>query len=367
MKSKGDKMSINNKTELFKNSELHFYNELNNFVIKLYSDLTTEKDEMLQKYNKNIELIGEFKSKITNLENDMSYDVNIFNPNYSMETNEKKLQYLKSMNEDLINENNIIIDHVNSLNIKIDEIDCITNELNNKNYKEYLNNCNDKLKIELLRSQEFERKRIAREIHDTVIQKLTSMIHKSEFTLKVMDVDSIRAKLELMTISNNLREVIEEMRNIIYNLRPMAFDDMGIDVIIERELYQIKEKGIDVQYIVEGDNSNVDQIVQITLVRVIQEACNNAVKHSNFTAFIVKIVYNEDTIEVFIKDNGNGFEVPCDSSIMYESKSGFGLSMMRERIYLLSGLIKFDSQKDKGTSIYVKVPKCFREEIKNAD
>lgn len=355
------------KNDSFNKDELNFYNELNDFVTKLFNEFITEKDGFILTYNNNIKLLNQLKADIQLIENDMEYNDNVFNPNYSLEEDERKNNDLKLKVEKIKKENEVLQDRINSIENKIDEMDSMMNKIKNESPTVDVNNCDDDYKIEILRSQESERKRIARDIHDTVIQKLTNMIHKSEFTLKIMDADIIRAKLELMTMTNSLRDTIEEMRNIIYDLRPMAFDDIGIEVIIERELLKIKEEGIKLEYTVIGDNSNVDQIVQITLIRIIQEACNNALKHSNFTEFCVKIIYNEDSIEVYIKDNGKGFEVLNNNGIIYETKSGFGLSMMKERIYLLSGLINFDSGTDKGTQIYVKVPKCFREDKKNVD
>lgn len=347
--------------------ELTVFNELNDFVIKSHDDLVMEKKRLLGEYNRNIELIEELKTKVLTLENELSCDENIFFANYS--TNEQNIT-LHNYNlklENIITQNIKLNEIIISLDNKINESKSIIDKLSNMNYIDYLNSKIEEYKLEVLSSQEYERKRIARDIHDSVIQKLTNMIHKSEFAVKIMDVDNIRAKLELMTISNSIREIIDEMRNIIYNLRPMAFDDIGIDVIVERELINIKESGVKVTYDVIGDGSNVNHIVQITLIRIIQEACNNAIKHSNFTEFYVKIEYNDDNIEIYIKDNGKGFEIPKSNKLNYESKSGFGLSMMRERVYLLSGIIKIESCKEKGTTIYVKVPKNIREENKNAN
>lgn len=352
------------KIDYVENIELDFYNELNNFVNKSYKESVRDRDELNLNYCKNLELMEEICLKIKDLEDEMNYSENIFQPDYSMDEMEEKINYLQMQVQKIKWENNRFLEQKNVLDKRTEEIESLIHKLQNHNYMEYLNKSNGRYKFKILRSQEFERKRIARDIHDSVIQKLTNMIHKTEFTLKIMDIDSIRAKLELMTISKSLREVIDEMRDIIYNLRPMAFDDIGIDVIIERELIKIKDNGIKVTYDVIGDNKQVDQIVQITLLRIIQEACNNALKHSNFTEFYVKILYNEDNIEIYIKDNGKGFDVPENNNIVYESKSGFGLSMMKERVYLLSGIINFESIKNRGTHIYVRVPKCFREENK---
>ncbi|PXV85330.1 two-component system sensor histidine kinase DegS [Lachnotalea glycerini] len=351
------------------NSELECFKELNDFINKICNETLIEKDELLLSYNKNSKTINEIESKILSLQNDISCDQNIFNPCYSNKEKEINLNYLISEKTRIIELNNKIQKKIDTINKNSSEMDVIINKIKNKSYQEYLSNCKDngKFKIEILRSQELERKRIARDIHDTVIQKLTNLIHKSEFTLKVMDIDSIRAKLELMTISNNLRDVIDEMRDIIYNLRPMAFDDIGIDVIIERELSKLKENGIDVKYEVEGEYGNIDQVVSLTLIRIIQEACNNVLKHSKCTVLCVKILYTKNSIEVIIKDNGVGFEISNNCGIVYESKSGFGLSMMRERVYLLSGKINFKSSANEGTQICFKVPKSFREEVKNAN
>ena len=87
--------------------------------------------------------------------------------------------------------------------------------------------------MKILEQQENERSRIARDLHDSVVQVLTNLVHKCEICSKIMDVDGIRAKLELEIMSRNLREAISEMRNVIYDLRPMSFDDLGLTGAIE--------------------------------------------------------------------------------------------------------------------------------------
>lgn len=291
------------------------------------------------------------------------YISNLYNE-FLMEKNE--LINFKNINGDKLEkiEIDFITNRIEILQKRIDDIEKLNYNIKLTRYKDYLDNCQEgeKVKIQILRSQEFERKRIARDLHDTVIQNLTGLIHKAEIALKVIDTDSVRAKLEIFSISNNIKEVINEMRNIIYGLRPMAFDDIGIDVIIERELLRFKENGIKVNYSVEGESRHIEQTILLTILRIIQEACSNAIKHSKATKINIDLTFNEEVIELIIEDNGIGFDAKDSSEIDIDTKSGFGLSMMRERVYLLSGNISIDSKEDKGTKIRVIVPNAFREE-----
>jgi two-component system sensor histidine kinase DegS len=83
----------------------------------------------------------------------------------------------------------------------------------------------------ILQTVESERQRIARDLHDSTVQSLTSLTHKTELCLKLMDVDPIRCRLELTSQGKILKDIINELRNMIYNLRPMSFDDIGFNII----------------------------------------------------------------------------------------------------------------------------------------
>ena len=77
--------------------------------------------------------------------------------------------------------------------------------------------------IRIVEEQERERQRIARELHDTIVQNITAMIYRLEFCQQVMDADPIRAKLEMQLIVNTIRGCVDDMREVVYNLRPMSF------------------------------------------------------------------------------------------------------------------------------------------------
>lgn len=212
----------------------------------------------------------------------------------------------------------------------------------------------EKYRLTILETQENERQRISRELHDDTVQNLTSMVHKVELCSKLVEMDPIRCKLELVTLGKTLREIINDTRQMIYNLRPMSFDDIGLDVTIERTLDKIAAKKVDFSVI--GEPYRIKPVIGITLLRIIQEACSNAIKHAGSSYIKVTLQYEPNEIKLTVEDDGIGFDVEHMDTSTKKDNSGFGLSMMKERIYLLSGNINIESKINCGTKIYVTVP-----------
>lgn len=206
--------------------------------------------------------------------------------------------------------------------------------------------------IKTLKIQEDERKRIAGDLHDTSVQNLTYLIHKAELCTKLVDIDGIRCKLELQSMSNTLKDVINDMRNTIYNLRPMSFDDIGLNVTIERALEKIQaDTKTKIEYESSGNLESINKVIAITILRLIMEACNNSIKHSEASLIQVCLKENGKFLELIIKDDGKGFDTET-----LKDKNSFGLSLMKERVFLLSGVFKIKTGKNEGTEIYIKLP-----------
>lgn len=208
--------------------------------------------------------------------------------------------------------------------------------------------------LKILDIQEKERQRIARDLHDTSLQSMTHLIHKIELSSLYIDQDPIKAKLELAGISQNLKSVIQEMRNAIFDLRPMTFDDLGIKEAFERLAdYYNNNSDFDIYYNVEEINCN-NSLILITIFRIIEECVNNAIKHSGgkVVFFDIKKFTNNDCI-IIISDDGNGFDM---DEVLSEKDKHFGLTILNERVDLLSGNIQIDSKKGKGTVVKIIVP-----------
>ncbi len=282
-------------------------------------------------------------------------EMNSKNKEQIRELKEKQKYINEQIDEAKIEQSNIVqkIDELNSVlkvakstAMKLEEPAEEISELDNNRYR-----------LAILETQENERQRISRELHDSTAQNLTSIVHKTELCSKLIDMDPVRCKLELMMMSKTLREIINDTRQMIYNLRPMSFDDIGLEITIERALDKFKnDTTCNIKFEVEGEPYQINPVIGITLLRIIQEACNNSLKYAESTTIAVTLVYEENQVSVSIEDDGKGFDVEHLDVSKRNDNSGFGLSMMKERVYLLSGEIKINSKENVGTKITVKVP-----------
>ena len=210
----------------------------------------------------------------------------------------------------------------------------------------------------LLETQEMDRNRISRDLHDSTVQSLTSLGHKMEYCSKMIDRDPVKVKLELQTMIDLNKDIINDMREIIYDLRPMSLNNIGLASTVEAYCLHLRRNyHLDVQFQSEGEEKGLSSIVSVTLYRIIQEACNNAVRHSNAKNVFVRINFLDNNIEIDIEDNGIGFDLQkVESKGKEDFLHGFGLSTMRERARLLSGSFSIDSKIGVGTKIHVFVP-----------
>lgn len=224
--------------------------------------------------------------------------------------------------------------------------------LSEKN-ENYIKQREANIKQNILEMQECERQRIARELHDSTVQNLAALIHKLEFAEKLMDIDVLRAKMELISLEETVRKSVDEIRNIIYNLHPMQINDLGLKATLQKFVEKLSnECKIPVQLIAEDDQCK-NSLTNLALFRITQEACNNAVRYSGATQIIIELKYIENKIQLIIEDNGNGFDIDESHKKAMDEGRGFGLSVMKERVFLLSGKIEFSSVSGTGTKITV--------------
>lgn len=208
----------------------------------------------------------------------------------------------------------------------------------------------------ILDAQEKERQRIARDLHDTSLQNLTNLVHKVELTSMYIDKDSVRAKLELATIEKGIRKVIDEIRNSIFDLRPMSFDDLGLRETIEKLLSVLNSEHqfhiiTDIDKIEMGQYDSSMRILCISIYRIIQECVQNSMKHSGGNEISVILKEHDNEYCICICDNGSGFNL---DEAMKKDKH-FGLSVVRERVMFLGGTLDIESSS--GTFIKIVIPK----------
>lgn len=331
------------------------------FRLELLND---EMDLINEKKKKSGYEINEIENKIKEISKSVDSAYEIFSPrpvsggfvNEELSSLKNRSEKLKEIIEEYEEKLNLIESEMITVREALDEgFDDTADEHNNTASDNYNKNESDDTLygVKILEKQEMERQRIARELHDSTVQVLTNLIHKCEICSKVMDKDPIRAKLELEVMSKSLRDTIDEMREIIFNLRPMSFDDLGIEVTLNRIIDNLKKNSdMNINLKITGESVDLPSAVSLTFIRIIQEAVNNAIKHSYAKNIFIFLKYEDDYVYICIEDDGIGF----DYKKKRRENKGFGLSMMEERIYLLAGNINIQSDKEKGTKIEICIP-----------
>lgn len=204
--------------------------------------------------------------------------------------------------------------------------------------------------LTVLKIQEEDRKRIARELHDTSLQNLTHLVHRLELCGLYIDTDPIQAKLELSAANKHLKDIIEEIRGTIFDLRPMIFDDLGIKASLERLLAEMnKDNKLEINADID-DVSCETNLILVTIYRVVQESLVNIFKHADANKVNLSFKERDGRCIIEIEDDGKGFQqdnVDCEKH--------FGISLMRERVELLNGKFEIVSEECKGTKIRIDI------------
>lgn len=203
--------------------------------------------------------------------------------------------------------------------------------------------------------QEKERQRIARDLHDSSLQDLTHLVHQVELSSLYIDQDPLKAKLELASIETGLRKVIDDIRNRIYDLRPMTFDDLGLSETLLNFFSLLNQDGhfeilSDIDDIKDQLTEEEKEISLIMIYRIIQECVQNAVEHSKGNRIEVSLKKKDTVIFIKIQDNGTGFNLEEAE----KKDRHFGLSVVKERVFLLGGKMKIDTEE--GTTVSIEIP-----------
>ena len=203
----------------------------------------------------------------------------------------------------------------------------------------------------LLELQENDRIRISRDLHDTTVQELVHIIQKTELCMKYLERDPNQVHLELASIKQSIRNTIEGARNIIYELRPMSFDDIGFAEAIQRladDMMAITNFEIDTDIELFEDCREYQE-EYISLYRVIAELVRNAIYHSGGNKIHISMRRDKKYIIVHVKDNGKGLDANA-----VNGNGKFGLQIVRNRLTLMGGTIMFNSDSN-GTDAEIRI------------
>ena len=211
---------------------------------------------------------------------------------------------------------------------------------------------------DLINYVETERQRISGDIHDSIIQNLTALMYKIELIKKVMDTDHNRAKLELEAGNKIVKDCIGELRNIIFNLHPMSLDDLDTKSVFYDFIQKIKTSTnmiVDFKY--KSDVEHVNNSIVVVLLRIIQELCNNSIKHSDGSRIDINVNISNNLITIVQSDDGIGYDYNLiDKPKTTTDNTGYGLVLLKEKVGLINGTISVNTKKEGGTEYKLTVP-----------
>ena len=209
---------------------------------------------------------------------------------------------------------------------------------------------------EITRAQEEERKRIARELHDSTAQNLIALLRRLEDFLDDKSKLPVREAMVIWGFHERIRDVLQEVRQFSRDLRPSILDDLGLLPALEwltGEL--IRGYGIQASLKIIGTEKRLYPEAELMLFRIVQEALSNITKHADATVTDVIVEFTDSKVKVTVSDNGIGFKLPENLGDLPQMGK-LGLTGMQERAQLLGGTFTVKSTPGQGTTVIVEVP-----------
>jgi signal transduction histidine kinase len=201
----------------------------------------------------------------------------------------------------------------------------------------------------VISTQEDERRRIARELHDSTSQNLTSLI----VGLRVMETNC--SQCASISKATDLRDVasktLDEVHDLSMRLRPRVLDDLGLAAALERLVseWQARYK-IPVDVAIQL-NERLPSDVETAIYRIVQEALTNIARHAQAHSASILVERHGEHVRAIVEDDGMGFDIHTD-----HGERHLGLLGMRERAELLNGILTVESSSEHGTSIFIEIP-----------
>lgn len=199
-----------------------------------------------------------------------------------------------------------------------------------------------------IETQEQERERISRDLHDGLGQSLAAMKLHIE-ALRFADPNNIITDVDKLT--ERLQGTIKELRQICFNTLPQVLYDYGLINATNELIIRSTATNFKIHFSVPDDFPRMNKMVEIAIYRIIQEALNNIIKHSKATETIINLTVENDSLSLEINDNGIGFDLNDP-----KFKKGYGMQNIKARINLFNGTTSIDSVLNQGTTVKINIP-----------
>lgn len=207
------------------------------------------------------------------------------------------------------------------------------------------------MEIWIIESQESERRRIAREIHDGPAQSMAGMLIRLDLISRI-DEAVPRVNDEIEYIKKMGRESLADIRRIMFDLKPSLIHDEDFGVTLKDYFRDYEAKyDINIDFVMFGRKRKYDMALELALFRLVQEAVTNVRKHSGVNRVTVKLEDNNEFVTIVVKDEGKGFD-PGNLA----NRESYGIIGMKERVELFGGKMNIISSPGSGTQVVIRVP-----------
>ncbi|TMG54624.1 MAG: hypothetical protein E6H84_08950 [Chloroflexi bacterium] len=197
-------------------------------------------------------------------------------------------------------------------------------------------------------TQEEERKRIARQVHDGPAQAMANVVLQSEISERLFDVDAQRSRGELASLRQMVNKTLQELRGFIFELRPMILDDLGLVPTLRRYVQTLVDKhGVRIDFSSTGRDRRLPSDDEVAIFRLIQDSLVERIQKAQAKDLVLGMTWKEDVLEILLQSDGK--ELPPDG----ELQSGIRRS---ERLELLRGDSTHETRPDGTVVLNVKVP-----------
>ena len=203
----------------------------------------------------------------------------------------------------------------------------------------------------ILRAQEKERARVARELHDDTGQALTVLLVRLQ--LLSDQIADVKLRAELSELRELVAQTLDGVRRLVVDLGPTVLDELGLESAVEWLVDRVRADGklsVELRVDVEGD---IARPIALAIFRVAQEALTNAVRHASASCVAVRLETKEGVLRLVVSDDGVGFDL---EQIRSRGDENVGLVGMSERIALVEGDMRIDSSPGRGTTVIAQVP-----------
>ncbi|WP_123041586.1 sensor histidine kinase [Cohnella candidum] len=200
----------------------------------------------------------------------------------------------------------------------------------------------------LVNAREEERRRLRRDLHDGLGSTIASLMLRTEEANQLHDEDPPRSKQALVTMKRQMKEIIVDIRRLVYALRPPALDEFGLAFALEELAGSYQDPSLSVRLFLPDGDLKYHAAVEVAVYRIVQEALTNVSRHSKARSSEVRLSNRGDTLHLTIQDDGTG--LPADLS------PGMGIRSMKERAEELGGVCMLSSEAGAGTRIEIRLP-----------